>query len=209
MLPSPPLRTVRASFPAHGSSNRQLHALQHQSARPLGSTSVPVREHTLHVCDELTVTFSPIFVARPIDDFGQSPVGSQRPFGLAIWPIQPVMNSRCLSATGIRLLRHPIPSEEFHLAYAWPTRLQQAIWTSLGLPRSASRRPVWFRRPLSSAGWSVSTWQRAAPLFHAPEYHRIVHISMALHNEGSNKDSFLRHARLSLAHTDPRGSRRD
>ena len=83
---------------------------------------LPRFTNTHFVCDELTVTFSLIFAARLADEFGRSPVGSQRPFRLANGPIQPVMNSRRLSTAGVRLLRHPIPTEDFSLSCDRPTR---------------------------------------------------------------------------------------
>jgi len=64
----------------------------------------------------------------------QSPVGSQRPFGPGMCPIQPVMYSRRLSATGLRLFRHPLPVGELGLPCG---RLTGSPRTPSGLPRSA------------------------------------------------------------------------
>ena len=43
------------------------------------------------------------------------------------------------------------------------------------------------RRPLSSAGWGVYSWKTTFPSSHVPEYHRDIHVSMALSNEGSKR----------------------
>lgn len=64
----------------------------------------------------------------------QSPVGSQHPFGSGIGPIQPVMDSRRLSAAGLRFLRHPLPAGGLGHSYEWLTVLAR---TPSGLPRFA------------------------------------------------------------------------
>src|SRR5437867_11253544 len=38
-----------------------------------------------------------------------------------VFPIQPVMDSRCLSAAGLRFLEHPLPTEEFCFPCGWLT----------------------------------------------------------------------------------------
>jgi len=67
-----------------------------------------------------------LFVAiRKVSPFplAKLPVPRQHPFGLGINHIQPVMNSRCLSAAGFCFLEHPFPTEEFCHPYGWLTEV--------------------------------------------------------------------------------------
>jgi hypothetical protein len=107
-LPRPaPLRTVRATFTAHGSSNRPEDRLTESADRKMAL---------------LRRAYGSLFARRlhrraPPVLSGRSPVGSRHPVGTAQWPIRPVRASRCLSAAGVRFLRHPLPAGGFGLPH--------------------------------------------------------------------------------------------
>ena len=161
-----------------------------RSWRTYAVTSSQSRESQLHDARVgLTVSFSPILVAFFSNAFGQLPVGSQRPFGLGIGPIQPIMDSRCLSAAGIRLLRHPIPPGDFRFTCDPPTGLLQAARTSWGLPRSAIAGDAIGLGALSAA-WALGIRVRQpGNCGFLPKALGISQLAQGLPNATSTKDS--------------------
>jgi hypothetical protein len=113
----------------------------------------------------------------------ESPVRSQHPFGSVIKPIQPVIPLPFGCWRSLALTSHA------QWGIGRPLRAAYHFWTPSGLPRSTDQSRVRVRRPLSSAGWGVCGWKASLPSSHVPEHHRIIHISMAVPNEGSIKDS--------------------
>lgn len=121
--------------------------------------------------------------------FGQLPVGSQRPFELGTGPIQPIMNSRCLSAAGFRLFRHPIPPGDFRFTYDPPTGLLRAARTSWGLPRSAIAGDAIGLGALSAA-WALGIRVRQpGNCGFLPKALGISQLAQGLPNATSTKDS--------------------
>lgn len=118
----------------------------------------------LHVvCAGLTVTFSSSVASlTPQILLGRSPVGSQHPCGLVSKPIQPVMDSRRLSAAGIRFLRLPLPTGDFGLPCGWLTDFSDPSGITTF---HNSRRNNWFRCLLYCVGL-VSTSSVRQNWFH-------------------------------------------
>jgi len=81
-------------------------------------------------------------------------------------PIRPVMDSRCLSAGGIRFLDHPFPAEEFGLPCGRLTgRMSFARRNSIRLRRgyyvSHPREPTGVGVPFTAGAWCpiVRSWR--------------------------------------------------
>ena len=99
-----PLRTVRASLPAYGSSKPVTDWLP-QMARPLMAGVLALFAALLAASNIHQDKSSSL---RPV---AGSPVARQHPFGLGRSPIQRLMISLCLSAAGLRFLQPPTPAE--------------------------------------------------------------------------------------------------
>jgi hypothetical protein len=123
----PPLRTVLATFTAHGSS-RPLPSLfpDYQPLRSAVSSRGPFVGRSPHLTFPSDLMQSFRWLS------GGPPDPRQQPFGLGICPIRPVRTSRCLSAWRPSLPGSPTPAGDFRLPYGRPT-----FRTPSGLPRSA------------------------------------------------------------------------
>ncbi len=109
LLP-PPLRTVRASLPAYGSSKPAVESSPQMArlliAGVLALFAALQAASNIHQ-DEPSL---PRPMTGPL-------VARQHPFGLGIGPIQQLMVSLCLSAAGLRFLQPPVPAEDLALPY--------------------------------------------------------------------------------------------
>jgi hypothetical protein len=126
----PSVRTTAHTFTAHGSwasligfSLRLLNLV----SQVLAASVYQIHWYpTFHSHTELLLLLLAKFPASRLHSFE---------FGIC--PIRPVITSRCLSAGGIRFLKHPIPAEELTLPCGWATGLAVALdQTSSGLSRS-------------------------------------------------------------------------
>ena len=102
--PPPPLRTVRATFTAHGSS-RSL-----PSVLPVcGCSAAPFPRGVRWRANRRPLT-CPSEFGRCLQPSSGDPPGPRQPaFAAGRRPLQPVMSSRCLSAAGLGFLGHRVP----------------------------------------------------------------------------------------------------
>jgi len=108
------------------------------------------------------------------------------PFRVGYGPIQPVMNSRRLSAAGIRFSQHPLPTGGIVLPYGWTTG---QIQTPLGLSCSALVRCERVRCLLYAGVCGVRTGAFEIPFSRMTQSCRIIHVSAVCVDDASEEGS--------------------
>ena len=122
---SPPPQN-RATFTAHGSSkpgwsscSRFLVRFRQTLVNPSDSLL------TFPLLDTHCASVSDSSLLMPFQ--GRSTCLTSARFHVGYGPIQRVMYSPCLSAAGLRFLRHPVPTEDLALPYGWATAFADLI----------------------------------------------------------------------------------
>ena len=122
--PPPPLRTVRATLTAHGSS-KPIHSSAYGVSL---SGSIPLLVRPLDTllarrpCASVSNSQSSVYPLQ-----GRFTGHTSAPCRVRYIPIQRVMIFPCLSAAGLGFLWLPTPDEELALSYEWVTALADRI----------------------------------------------------------------------------------